>query len=88
MKDFVSTHWIAAVALIACVAAVCVVLGPQDFALRGFAWGTLGLSALALSIGLVAGRSGRSIGQMLQDVDHAARPVPALAPSRKSHRKE
>lgn len=88
MKDFVSTYWLGVVALIAAVAAVCVVLGPQNFALRGFAWGTLGLSALALSIGLVAGRSGHSIGEMLQGVDHESKPVPVVAPPPTSHRKE
>jgi len=88
MNQFVSRHWMSVVSLIACVAAFSAIFVPEGFALRGLAWVTLGLAAVTLSVALVVKRSPRSLGQILDDVDHEPALVPARVPSRTSHRKE
>ena len=76
------------VSLLACVAALTAIFVPEGFALRGLAWVTLGLAAVTLSVAVVARRSPRSLGQVLDDVDHEPALVPARLPSRTSNRKE
>lgn len=88
MKSFVANYWMSVVSLVACVAAFTAIFVPEGFALRGLAWVTLGLAAVTLSVAVVAKRSPRSLGQVLDDVDHEPALVPALSPSPASHRKE
>jgi hypothetical protein len=61
-----SIYWIGAVCL---AAAACYgILAAEGFALRGLAWVTLGLSAVTMVIG--ARKAPRSLGDVLDDVDH------------------
>jgi hypothetical protein len=70
--------WASVSAMVACVATVCVIVVPPDFALKGFAWGALALSVAVLSTALLMRRSAaRSTWQLLQDVD--GEPVPVAA---------
>jgi hypothetical protein len=87
MKSFVSTYWIGLVSLVACVAAFSAILAPQGFALRGLAWVTLGLAAVMLSVAVVARRSPRALGQVVDDVDQEPALVPVRAPRPTSNRK-
>lgn len=72
-----------------CVAltAVYAILAPQDFGLRGLAWVTLALAAIALSIAAVVRRAPRSMVQVLDDVDHEEKPGSVPAPALSSRRK-
>jgi hypothetical protein len=88
MKSFASNYWMSAVSLVACVAAFVAIFVPEGFALRGLAWATLAVAAVTLSVAVVFKRSPRSLGQVLDDVDREPARVPALSPSRTSHRKE
>jgi hypothetical protein len=88
MKPFVSSYWMSAVSLVACGAAFYAILVPEGFALRGLAWVTLGLAAVTLSVAAVVKRAPRSLGQVLDDVDHEPALVPARLPSPISNRKE
>ena len=88
MKSFASNYWMSVVSLVACAAALTAIFVPEGFALRGLAWVTLGLTAVMLSAAVVAKRSPRSLGQVLDDVDHEPALVPARSPSPTSVRKE
>jgi hypothetical protein len=71
--------WVSVAAIVASMAAVCVIVLPPSFALKGLAWVTLALAAGAV-VALVAMRGQpRSMGQVLEDVD--AEPQPAMARS-------
>jgi hypothetical protein len=72
-----TNFWVSVSAMAACVATVCVIVVPPDFALKGLAWVTLGLAAGALAVMVALRRSPRSMGQVLEDVD--AEPQPAMA---------
>ena len=87
MKGFASNLSISVVSLLVALAAAYAILAPQDFALKGFAWGTMALAAIALSVAFVVRRSPRSIGQVLDDVDHEAGTLPVRAPALASRRK-
>ena len=65
MKDFVSSHWISVVALVASMSVVCAI-----FVLYGFPWTGLVWASLALCAGgLLALRSTHSIWQTIDDVE-------------------
>lgn len=83
MKSFVP-KWMSVASLVVCLAAFTAIFASEGFALRGLAWVTLGLAAVTLSVAFVARKSPRSLGQVLDDVDHE----PALVPSPSSNRKE
>ena len=84
MKPYVSNYWMSIVSLVVALAAFTAIFVAEGFPLRGLAWVTLGLAAVTLSVAIVARRSPRSLGQVLDDVDHE----PALVPSRSPNRKE
>lgn len=69
--------WIGVAAMVASVAAVCVIVVPPSFALKGLAWVTLALAAGALAVMVASRRASPSMGQILEDVD--AEPQPAMA---------
>ena len=71
--------WVSVAAIVASMAAVCVIVLPPSFALKGLAWATLALAAGALAVMLAFRRTPRSMGQVLDDVD--AEPQPAMARS-------
>jgi hypothetical protein len=73
-----ANFWVSVSAMVASLAAVCVIVVPPDFALKGLAWVTLALAAAALSIALVVRRSSsRSAWDVIQDVE--GEPQPAVA---------
>jgi hypothetical protein len=72
-----TNFWVSVSAMVACLAAVCVIVVPPDFALKGLAWVTFALAAGALAVMVAFRRSPRSMGQVLEDVD--AEPQPAVA---------
>lgn len=77
---------VSVVSLCVALAAVYAILAPQDFGLRGLAWVTLALAAIALSIAAVVRRAPRSMVQVLDDVDQenpGSVPAPALSSRRK-----
>lgn len=88
MKSFVSNYWMSVVSLVACLAAFTAIFVPEGFALKGLAWATLGLAAVTLSVAAVVKRTPRSLGQVLDDVDHEPMLVPVRATSPQSNRKE
>jgi hypothetical protein len=69
--------WVSVSAMAASVAAVCVIVVPPNFALKGLAWVTLALAAGALATLFALRRQPQSMGQVLEDVD--AEPQPAVA---------
>ena len=83
MKPFVSNYWMSVVSLVACLAAFTAIFVPEGFALRGLAWVVLVLAAVTLSVAVVARKSPRSLGQVLDDVDHEPAPVPSPSSNRK-----
>jgi hypothetical protein len=72
-----ANFWVSVAAMVASLAAVCVIVVPPDFALKGLAWVTFALAAGALAVLVVQRRQPRSMGQVLEDVD--SEPQPAMA---------
>ena len=79
---------VSVVSLCMAVAAAYAILAPQDFGLRGLAWVTLALAAIALSIAAVVRRAPRSMVQVLDDVDHEENPRAVRASALPSRRKD
>ena len=88
MKSFASNYWMSVVSLVVCFAAFTSIFVSEGFALRGLAWVTLGLAAVTLSVAVVVKRSPRSLGQVLDDVDHEPTLVPVRVAKSTSNRKE
>ena len=65
MKDFVSSHWISVIALVASMSVVCAIFVPYGFPWTGLGWASLALSAAVL----LAMRSTGSIRQVIYDVE-------------------
>lgn len=61
--------WVSVSAMVACLATVCVIVMPPNFALKGLAWVTLALAVGALAVMAASRRAPRSMGQVLEDVD-------------------
>jgi hypothetical protein len=75
-----ANFWVSVSAMVASVAAACVIALPPGLAWKGLAWVTLALAVAALSIALVIRRSAaRSTFDLIQDVE--GEPVRAVAPS-------
>ncbi len=72
MKEFVSSHWIGVVTVVAFMSVTCVIFVPYGFPWTGLAWASLALLAAAL----VGMRSTRSIRQVIDDVETEATSAP------------
>jgi len=71
LKDFVSSHWISLVTLVASTSVICAAFVRYGFPWTGLAWASLALAAAQL---LVL-RSPRWIKQVIGDVENEPRPA-------------
>lgn len=71
MKKFVSTHWTSAVVLVASMSVFCVIFIPYGFSWTGLAWSSLAMA----TAGLLALRSVRTVGQVINDVEAERKPA-------------